>query len=229
LDIKWLSNYICKRKLINDLIMRKSFLLMIVFLSFSTYLKSQGGILLTLGSPINQKIEQDGIEYNTGGYSPNIDISGFGFGEGNNLGWGGSITISSLDIRSLPERVNNKSRHATCGFYTGPALRPWTHDFSWRRPRFLNYFSLIINAQVGLLVVNTVGAMMESTPAVGFSIKTSADIIFNKFSIGVGYRPLDLLMGDENTEDRDSNNWYNKLYTLKPAFEVRVSVFFELK
>ena len=214
-----LMNHYLYTKTMNVLWEKKLYLI-IIFLSLSIHSKSQSGLMLTLGTPINQKIEQNGIEYSTK-YSPTIDITGFGFGEDSYFGWGGSICVSILDIRNLPERIENKNRCSPWGFYTGPSLRFWI-------PRYSDSPSLVINGQIGYSLVN-LGTVKDSTPWGDFSIKTSVDMIFNKFSIGASYRPLELLIVKETHSFNSygaANFSTSTPFTLKPTFEVRVSVFF---
>jgi len=184
-----------------------------VLLVFYVYAKSQeeyAGGLFTLGSPISQKIKQGDISYSTGGYSPNIDLTMFYVGN-HFLGWGGSINITILDIRNLPQRINTKNRRSFCGFYTGPTLGI---------PIFGDYGKLILNAQVGY-TVTLLSPINDNLPWGGFSMKVSADIVLLKnFFIGVAYRPLDLLIGDEYVTS--SYNNHVTTYTMQPSFEIRV-------
>jgi len=200
-----------------NVLLRKRMYLILIFLSFSLYLRSQNfGTLITLGAPINQKIEQNGIEYKTGGFSPNIVLFVFEIGDESNVGWGGSMVISVLDIRNLPEKIfNNKLTKSSFGVYTGPVLLPW-------RDR---YPLLVINGQVGFIFMNY-GAVNSETPKITFSMKTSADFIFGKFSVGIAYRPLDLLLGDEAEVGDWGDGVTGPSYILRPAFELRVSLCF---
>ena len=205
---------------------RKKICLILIFIFFSCHLRAQygGGLMVTLGSPINQKIEHNSILYDTGGYSPDFEISGFGFrDEDHYFGWGFGMNIFTLDIRNLPGevRVNNKQKHTICGFYTGPTLKLfWSYHSS---------VYMVINAQIGFIATN-VAAVQQSTPKTGFGIKTSADLILGPFSIGVTYRPLELLMGEEySSGSYFSSNYSGEVYTLKPAFELRVSCFVRFK
>ena len=187
--------------------------------SANNVLAQDGGIFVTLGSPINQKLEQKGINYDVGGYSPNIDLTASWFGEDSDFfGWGASIAVSVLDIKNLPETLENKKRRAFWGLYTGPAFRLMVlEDYP--------LINLIANAQIGYAITNF-APILEGMSWGGFSIKTSVDIIlFNKFSIGVAYRPLDLLITDEYV-GTDKKRMVS--YTSLPVLEARISLFFYL-
>jgi len=204
-------------------LLNKSFLI-IVLISFSIGAKSQiddasGGISITFGSPILQKIEQCGIDYKSG-FSPDIDISGVGFFDLNTFsrwGWGASMSILVLDISEIPDKVKNKNRRGMCGFYTGPFLLiPFLKS------------GVIFNAQIGYTFTNLSPILSEMSWG-GFSTKVGLDfVIRNYFSIGAVCRPISLLINDEYVKNSYNNRMVT--YTLKPAyFNIRLGFFFGIR